>query len=245
MNNGKIYVIGTGPGNLDYMCQRAFDALEDSEIVTGYSTYIKLIEHLLDEKTVLSSGMRKEVDRCREAVELAITGKRVCMISSGDAGIYGMAGLVLEIAQELAPDLDVEVVPGITSAISSASLVGAPLMNDFVVLSLSDLMTPWEVILHRLKHAIEGDFVISLYNPKSKKRVKQLEQCVAMLLEHRAGDTPVAIVKSAMRAEQRQVVTTLADMLNHEIDMTTTLLIGNSQTRIQNGKMITPRGYTV
>lgn len=243
MNKGKLYVVGTGPGNTSYMCNRAFEAIADSQVIVGYKTYTDLIAHLTEGKEILSSGMRKEIERCTEAVEVAATGKHVSMISSGDAGIYGMAGLILEITQETQANIEVEIVPGITSAISSASLVGAPLMNDFVVLSLSDLMTPWEVILHRLKHAIAGDFVLVLYNPKSKKRIEQLNQAVAMLLESRKESTPVAIVKSAMREEGHQTVTTLADMLNHPIDMTTTLIIGNSQTYINAGKMITPRGY--
>ncbi len=243
MGKGKLYVVGTGPGHTDYICQRALDALADSEVITGYKTYTDLIQPLTQGKEVLSSGMRKEVERCQEAVDIAAEGKRVSMISSGDAGIYGMAGLVLEIVHERGLDVEVEVVPGITSAISSASLVGAPLMNDFVVISLSDLMTPWEVILHRLEHAIKGDFVMVIYNPKSKKRIEQLNQCVEMLLEHRDASTPVAIVKSAMREEGHQTVTMLGEMLSHEIDMTTTLIVGNSQTYISQGKMITPRGY--
>ena len=241
----KIYIIGTGPGSIEYMSQRAINAVKACNIVVGYKTYINLIQSLLDDKTVVSSGMRKEVDRCGEVIHLAKQGNVVGLISSGDAGVYGMAGILLEMLAQSGDDIDVEVVPGITSALSSASLAGAPLMNDFAVISLSDLMTPWEVITHRIDKAAEGDFVISLYNPKSKERVEQIGIFREIVLRHRKPETPVAIVRDAMREEQQVIITTLGEMLTHHIDMTTTLIVGNSQTFVHNGRMITPRGYKI
>ncbi|MDP4269075.1 MAG: precorrin-3B C(17)-methyltransferase [Bacteroidota bacterium] len=241
----KIFIIGTGPGSIEYMSQRAINAVKACNIVVGYKTYINLIQSLLDEKTVVSSGMRKEVDRCGEVINLAKEGNVVGLISSGDAGVYGMAGILLEMLAQSGDDIDVEVVPGITSALSSASLAGAPLMNDFAVISLSDLMTPWEMITHRIDKAAEGDFVISLYNPKSKERVEQIGIFRDIVLRHRKPETPVAIVRDAMREEQQVTITTLGEMLTHHIDMTTTLIVGNSQTFVHNGRMITPRGYKI
>jgi precorrin-3B C17-methyltransferase len=241
----KIFIIGTGPGSIEYMSQRAVNAVRECNIVVGYKTYINLIQSLLDDKTVVSSGMRKEVDRCGEVIRLAKEGNVVGLISSGDAGVYGMAGILLEMLAQSGDDIAVEVVPGITSALSSASLAGAPLMNDFAVISLSDLMTPWEVITHRIDKAAEGDFVISLYNPKSKERVEQIGIFQEIVLRHRKPETPVAIVRDAMREEQQVTITTLGEMLTHHIDMTTTLIVGNSQTFVYNGKMITPRGYKI
>ena len=242
---GKIYVVGTGPGSEEYLSLRAIAVLKQCDVVVGYKTYIKLIEDLVEGKELISSGMRKEVERCAMVVELAESGKNVCLISSGDSGVYGMAGIVLEMVDKAQNAIEVEIVPGITSALSSASLAGAPLMNDFVVLSLSDLMTPWEVITHRTEKAAEGDFVICVYNPKSMERVEQIEIFTNILLRHRGPETAVAIVKNAMREKSAVTLTTLGEMLQHPIDMTTTLIIGNSQTYISNGKMITPRGYKI
>lgn len=240
---GKIFIVGTGPGSLEYMSLRAINSIKKSDVIIGYKTYIKLIEDLTEGKELISSGMRLEVERCQMAVEMAEKGKIVCLISSGDAGIYGMAGIVLEIAAKAKSAIETEVVPGITSAISSASLVGAPLMNDFAVISLSDLMTPWEVIVKRIEKASEGDFVMSVYNPKSNERVEQIKIFRDIVLRHRGPETPVAIVKDAMRDKQHFVLCNLGNMLDFPIDMTTTLIIGNSQTYICDGKMITPRGY--
>lgn len=242
---GKIFVVGTGPGFEAYLSLRAIEVLKDCDVVVGYKTYIKLIDKLIEGKEVISSGMRQEVDRCAEVIALAQRGKNVCLISSGDPGVYGMAGIVLEMVDKANCGIDVEIVPGITSALSSASLAGAPLMNDFAVISLSDLMTPWAVIEKRIKAAAEGDFVMCVYNPKSNERVQQIEWFANIVLQHRKPETPVAIVKNAMRDKSAVTLTTLADMLSHPVDMTTTLIIGNSQTYISNGKMITPRGYTI
>jgi precorrin-3B C17-methyltransferase len=243
--NGKIFVVGTGPGYEEYLSLRAIEVLKDCDVVVGYKTYINLIEKLIEGKEVVSSGMRREVERCAEVIALAENGKKVCLISSGDPGVYGMAGIVLEMVDKANNGIEVEVVPGITSALSSASLAGAPLMNDFAVISLSDLMTPWEVIEKRTEKAAEGDFVICVYNPKSNERVQQIEIFTSILLRHRNPQTPVAIVKNAMRDQSCVTLTTLSEMFSFPIDMTTTLIIGNSQTYISNGKMITPRGYKI
>jgi precorrin-3B C17-methyltransferase len=242
---GKIFVVGTGPGFEEYLSLRAIETLKECDVVVGYKTYINLIEKLIEGKEIISSGMRREVERCAEVIALAERGKNVCLISSGDPGVYGMAGIVLEMIDKANNGIEVEVVPGITSALSSASLAGAPLMNDFAVVSLSDLMTPWEVIEKRIKKAAEGDFVICVYNPKSHERVQQIEIFANLVLLHRKPDTPVAIVKNAMREESAVTLTTLSEMLQYPIDMTTTLIVGNSQTYISKGKMVTPRGYKI
>jgi precorrin-3B C17-methyltransferase len=243
--SGKIYVVGTGPGFEEYLSLRAIEVLRACDVVVGYKTYINLIEKLVEGKEVFSSGMRREVERCAQVIALAEGGKNVCLISSGDPGVYGMAGIVLEMVDKANNGVEVEIVPGITSALSSASLAGAPLMNDFAVVSLSDLMTPWEVIEKRCEKAAEGDFVICVYNPKSSERVQQIEIFANILLRHRKPETPVAIVKNAMREKSVVTLTTLSEMLNHPIDMTTTLIVGNSQTYVSKGKMITPRGYEI
>ncbi|WP_282036800.1 precorrin-3B C(17)-methyltransferase [Saccharicrinis aurantiacus] len=242
--NGKIYIIGTGPGDKDFVIPKALISMQNSDIIVGYKTYIDLIRPFITDVELVSSGMKKEVDRCSEVLEIAKTGKTVSLISSGDAGIYGMAGIMLEIVEKSGTDIEVEVVPGISAATSAGALLGAPLMNDFVTLSLSDLMTPWELIVKRIKTACSGDFVMALYNPKSKTRVKQLEIAINTMLEYYKGDTPVGIVKHAMREKQEVSITTLDDVLNQDVDMFTTLVIGNSQTRVINGKMVTKRGYT-
>ncbi|WP_159517241.1 precorrin-3B C(17)-methyltransferase [Sunxiuqinia indica] len=240
---GKIILVGTGPGDKDYICPRAMQALEQSDIIAGYKTYIELIKSLFPDKQFVSSGMKKEVDRCVEVLELAEAGNVVSLISSGDAGIYGMAGIMLEIVAERQSEVSVDIIPGISAATSAASLLGAPLMNDFVTLSLSDLLTPWELIQKRIRAAGEGDFAVALYNPRSKTRIKQLDTAIDILLEYQKPQTPVGIVKQAMREGQQVVLTTLGELKNADVDMLTTVIIGNSQTQVINGKMITIRGY--
>ncbi|PTN09264.1 precorrin-3B C(17)-methyltransferase [Mangrovibacterium marinum] len=240
---GKIILVGTGPGDKDYICPRALLALEQSDIIAGYKTYIELIKTLFPEKQFASSGMKKEVDRCVEVLELAEAGNVVSLISSGDAGIYGMAGIMLEIVAERQSEVPVDIIPGISAATSAASLLGAPLMNDFVTLSLSDLLTPWELIQKRIRAAGEGDFAVALYNPRSKTRIKQLDTAVDILLQYQKPETPVGIVKQAMREGQQVVLTTLGELKNADVDMLTTVIIGNSQTQVINGKMVTIRGY--
>ncbi len=242
---GKIYVVGLGPGGPEDMTPRARKAIEGSDLVVGYSTYLDLIKEYFPGKQMISSGMTREVERCRLVLEKALEGNNVALVSSGDSGIYGMAGIMLEVVNKSGCAAEVEVIPGITAAAAAASILGAPLMHDFAVISLSDLMTPWEMICKRIACAAEGDFVLCLYNPKSKNRSDYIDIARDIILKCRDGKTPAGIVRNAGRPDQTSVVTTLEDMLKCEIDMFTVVLIGNSQTYIENGKMITPRGYTV
>jgi len=247
-------VVSLGPGFAEYIVPRAQNALANAQVVVGYQTYIDLVRPLLTGQEVVATGMKAEVKRCQLALDRACAGQWVALVSSGDAGIYGMAGLVLEMcaAQELKVgppegeaqvDFHLEVIPGIPALAAGAALLGAPLMHDFVAISLSDLLTPWETIEKRLELAGQGDFVIVLYNPKSKKRDWQLGAVREMLLRHKDPLTPVGIVSRAMRQEQATIVTTLADMLQHPVDMQTIVIIGNSQTHAYGPYMITPRGY--
>lgn len=240
MSNGKIYVVGIGPGKKENMTFRAYEAMENSDIIVGYKTYVDLVKEYYPEKEMKSSAMTKEVDRCTEVLELARQGKIVSLISSGDAGVYGMAGIMLEIADE---DMEVEVIPGITATNAAAAITGAPIMHDYATISLSDLLTDWELIKKRLELAAQGDFVVSIYNPKSRGRVTQIEEAREIMMKYKPKSTPVAIVRNAGREDERYVLTTLDEMLNHEIDMLTIVLIGNSNTFVKNGKIITPRGY--
>ncbi|SCX80061.1 precorrin-3B C(17)-methyltransferase [Alkaliphilus peptidifermentans] len=242
---GRVAVVGLGPGDLDYMIPAVYKAIQGAEVVIGYKTYIDLIKPLLEGKQVINNGMRKEIERCQLAVEMAEEGKNVVLVSSGDPGIYGMAGALLEVKEEKNSEIDVEILPGITAVSGAAASLGAPLMHDFVVISLSDLLTEWEVIKKRLYHAAAGDFVVALYNPKSMGRTTQIQEAVEILLRHRNEETPVGIVKNAKRHGEKVVVTTLGKMLKEEIDMTTVVIIGNSNTYIKNGKIITPRGYSL
>lgn len=241
-SKGKIFVIGIGPGLPEYRSPASVEAIKRSDVIVGYKTYIHLIEDLIENQEVSSSGMRKEIDRCAHVLELAKEGKTVSLVSSGDAGVYGMAGIMLEMADD---SVDVEIVPGITAANAAASCLGAPLMHDYAVISLSDLLTDWDLIKKRIHHASEGDFVISLYNPRSKGRQTQIVEARDIMLKSKAKTTPVGIVRNAKRADQKVVVTTLEDMLNHEIDMFSMVIIGNQKSYIKDGKMVTPRGYAV
>lgn len=247
---GKILLIGFGPGADEHLTFRARDAIAEAQVVIGYSTYIKLIEELLDGKEVHRKGMSEELDRVHLAYDMARTGKIVALVSSGDAGVYGMAGPTMEVLAERGwkgaedEEVDVEVVPGVTAVNAVASLVGAPLTHDFCTISLSDLLTPWPVIERRVKAAAEGDFVVALYNPQSRRRDWQLAATRDLLLAHRRPTTPVAIVKSAYRDRQNVVITDLEHMCDYEVGMLTTILVGNSNTYVAAGKMITPRGYT-
>lgn len=247
---GKLYLVGFGPGAGEHLTFRARDAIAESEVVIGYNTYIKLIEDLLPGKEVHRKGMSEELDRVHLAYDLARAGKVVALVSSGDAGVYGMAGPTLEVLAERGwkglddAEVLVEVVPGVTAVTAVASLVGAPLTHDFCCISLSDLLTPWPVIERRVRAAAEGDFVIALYNPQSKRRDWQLAATRDLILAHRAPETPVAVVKSAYRDRENVVLTDLAHVCDHEVGMLTTILVGNSNTYMGAGRMITPRGYT-
>lgn len=246
MSRGRLYVVGIGPGSGPDMTLRARAAVEASDTVVGYTTYIKLVEPMLAGKEVVSTGMTKEAERCAGAVRLATEGRKVALISSGDAGIYGMAGLVLELIEERHPDavpFDLEVVPGVPAVCSSAAALGAPLMHDFAVISLSDLLTPWELITKRLEAAASADFVIALYNPRSKGRPGYLDEARRIIMKHRPGSTPVGIVKDSTREGERVIVTTLEDLPVEEVDMTTMVIVGNSSSRRFMDYILTPRGY--
>lgn len=238
-------MVGTGPGNPAYLSPRARQVLEEAEVIVGYRTYLKLVEEMMGEKEVISTGMTREIERCLLAARRAASGQKVALVSGGDPGIYGMAGLVLEIIERegLFPQLEVEVVPGITSASAAAALLGAPLMHDFAVISLSDLLTPWPLIERRLELAAAGDFVVVLYNPASHRRTGQIRRAREILLKYKSNRTPVGIVRNAYREGQEVIITDLENLLNHPIDMLCTVIVGNSQTRLANGFLITPRGY--
>ena len=258
---GKLFVIGIGPGSAEHLTQRARTALYEADVIVGYKTYVNLIRCIVGDKEIGSTGMTEEVERCKAAIDLAEKGKKVAVISSGDAGIYGMAGLIYElvvsgqqsvVSQEktipatghrpLATS-DIEVIPGVSALNAAAAVLGAPLMHDFAAISLSDLLTPWEVIQKRVEAAAIADFVICIYNPKSSGRVEQIAIARNLILKHRKPGTPVGIVKNAMREGQKVLLTTLSDMLNHDIDMLTTIIIGNSTTYVVDNVMVTPRGY--
>jgi precorrin-3B C17-methyltransferase len=234
------------------MAPRAIQVIWESDLVIGYRVYLEQIQDLLTDKETHVSELTHEVERATLAVQSARAGRRVCIVSSGDAGIYGMAGLVLDISSRLSEEAAgtdsitepyVEVVPGISALNAAAALLGAPLMHDFAAISLSDLLTPWATIAHRLSAVAEADFVVVLYNPSSRKRQWQLGEAQRLLLAHRAETTPVGLVRNAYREGQKVQLTTLAHLLEHDVDMFTTVVIGNSCTRIQQERMITPRGY--
>ena len=241
----KLYVVGFGPGGYENMTMKAVDVIEKADLITGYTTYVEMLKEFFPNKEYLSTPMKKEVDRCRLAVEEALKGRDVAMVSSGDSGIYGMAGIVLQVVDEMKAELDVEVVPGVTAASAAASVLGAPLMHDFAVISLSDLMTPLDKIMKRVECAADGDFVICLYNPKSKKRVDYVERAADIVMKYQKPDTVVGIVRHAGRAEESSMITTLDKLKDAPIDMFSIVLIGNSRTYEKDGKMITPRGYNI
>lgn len=245
---GKLLLVGFGPGSDDHLTNRARAAIGEADIVVGYTTYIELVKDLLPGKRVIQTGMQEEVVRAKRAVDMAEEGNKVAVISSGDAGVYGMAGLIFDVLKERAwrPDADhveVEVVPGISAVNSVAALLGAPLVNDFACISLSDYLTPLETIYHRLDVCTATDFVIALYNPKSGRRTEQIVEAQRIMLKYRHPTTPVGIVKSAYREGESIVLTDLEHMLDFEIGMLTTIIVGNSSTYTLEGKMITPRGY--
>jgi precorrin-3B C17-methyltransferase len=226
------------------MTPAAGEALEAADVIVGYQTYLDLIPGYLEGKEVLSSQMMKEVDRCRKALELVQGGKTVALVCGGDPGIYAMAGLVFEIAKEHGFDCNIEIIPGIAAVNGCAARLGAPLMHDFAVISLSDLLTPMDLIEKRLEAAASADFVLAIYNPKSKRRTAQIVRAREILLKYRDPETPVGIVTAATRENETIVLTTLQDMLECAIGMQSTVMVGNSQTYIWNEKMVTPRGYS-
>ncbi|MCB2214499.1 precorrin-3B C(17)-methyltransferase [Desulfofustis glycolicus] len=240
---GRLSVVGTGPGSLAYLTPAARDTLRDADVVIGYRTYLDLLGEVIADKDIVSSTMMQEVDRVRSALVLAEGGKKVALVSGGDPGVYAMAGLVYEMAAELDSRVDIRVIAGIAALNGCAERLGAPLMHDFASISLSDLLTPWEMIEQRLQAAAGADFVIVLYNPRSKKRSHQLTRALDIIGEHRSPDTPVGIVTAATRQRERVVVTSLEAFDVELVDMQTTVIVGNSHTFVWRGKMITPRGY--
>ena len=240
-----IYVVGFGPGDKQFMTMQAVEIIEQADLIVGYTTYTDILKAQFPEKKYISTPMRKETDRCRLAIEKALEGNTVAMVSSGDSGIYGMAGIMLEIADDMQADVEIVTVPGITAASTAASVLGAPLMHDLSLISLSALMTSIELIFRRVEGAASADFVISLYNPKSGKRVDYLEKAADIIMKYRDKGTPVGIVRNAGRPDQKAWLTTLSELKNELVDMFCVVIVGNSQTYIKNNRMITPRGYKI
>lgn len=238
----KIYIIGIGPGAYQKMTLEAIQILERVDIIIGYHVYVDLIKEYFPKKEFLTSPMRKEIERCKMALEQARKGKEIGFICSGDAGVYGLAGVLYTLLGENT-DIELEVVAGVTAAISGASILGAPLIHDFVVISLSDLLTPMEKIERRLRAAAEGDFVIVLYNPSSKKRADYLARACNILLERKSPQTICAYIRNIARVGEESKIVTLEELEKIQVDMFTTVFIGNSQTKRLGDKMITPRGY--
>lgn len=238
-----VYVVGLGPGNARFLTAQAQAALQAADVLCGYTVYIDLVRPLYPDKEVYTTGMTKEIDRCRWALETAQSGKTVALVCSGDAGVYGMASPLLELAQSY-PAVTVEIVPGLTAALSGGAVLGAPLAHDFCVISLSDRLTPWAVIEKRLACAAAGDFSIALYNPSSRGRASYLQKAVRILLANgKDPQTVCGIVHSIGRAGETARLLPLAELENTPVDMFTTVFIGNAATRVLGGKMVTPRGY--
>lgn len=238
----KIWVVGIGPGAYELMTIKAASVLRECDVIIGYTVYVDLVREHFPGKEFLTTPMKKEVDRCVLAFEEAQKGKRVAMICSGDAGVYGMAGLMYEVGVNY-PQVELEIVSGVTAASGGASVLGAPLIHDFCLISLSDLLTPWEKIEARLLNAAQADFVICLYNPSSKKRHDYLQKACDLMLRYKSGDTVCGLVSQIGREGEQAEVTTLRELRDTEVDMFTTVFVGNSQTKNLDGKMVTPRGY--
>ncbi|GAB4264522.1 precorrin-3B C(17)-methyltransferase [Deferrisoma sp.] len=240
-----LFVVGIGPGGRDHMTLRSLEAIGSAEVIVGYTRYVELLGDLAAGKEVVATGMTRETERCRAAVDRALAGRRVAVVCTGDPGVYAMAGLVLELLERLDPEgtVPVEIVPGVTAVSAAASLLGAPLMTDFAVVSLSDLLTPWEAIERRLEAAAAADFVVALYNPRSRKRVRHLDRACEILAAHRPADTPAGIVRHALRPGQEVTLTTLAEVPRCEVDMMSVVIVGNRSTRRWRDWLITPRGY--
>ena len=238
----KLYVVGLGPGGAEYMTEEARAALARADVLVGYTVYLDLVRDMFPDKEIFTTPMRQEIERGRRALEMASGGKTVAMLSSGDAGVYGMAGLILEMSGEF-PEVEIEVVAGVTAALSGAAALGAPLMHDFCVISLSDLLTPWETIKRRLRCAAEGDFAVCIYNPCSKKRRDHLRRACDILLDVKSPDTVSGWVRNIGREGQEMKILTLGELRDEELDMFTTVFVGSSKTRRIGDRMVTPRGY--
>lgn len=240
----QVYVIGIGPGSTDQMTLRAWQVLKECDVIVGYTVYVELLKHALPDKEYLTTPMRREVERCRMAFEEAGKGRSVAMVCSGDAGVYGMSGLMLELREEY-PDCQVKIIAGVTAALAGGAVLGAPLMHDFAVISLSDLLTPWETIEKRLRCAAMADFAICIYNPSSKKRADYLKRACDILLEEMEEGRVCGLVSRIGREGEEAEVLTLKELRGRQVDMFTTVFIGNSQTKQLRGKMVTPRGYQI
>lgn len=238
----KLYIIGLGPGDAQFITPQAAQALEESQVVCGYTVYLDLIRPQCQGKEVITTPMTQEIQRCRMALEQAAQGKTTAMVCSGDAGIYGMAGLMYEVGEEY-PQVEIEVVPGVTAALGGAAVLGAPLGHDLCIISLSDLLTPWETIEKRLLSAAAADFVICLYNPASRKRKDYLKKACEILMNHKPADTVCGIVRNIAREGEAFQILTLGELKDAEADMFSTVYIGNHETKVIRGRMVTPRGY--
>lgn len=237
-----LYVIGIGPGDYDKMTIEAEQILRQCEVITGYTVYVDLLQNHFPDKQYIMTGMTREEERCHLALKSAAEGKRTAMVCSGDAGVYGMAGILMELSVEY-PEVEIYVVAGVTAALSGAAVLGAPLGHDFSVISLSDLLTPWEKIEKRLRCAAMSDFVICLYNPSSKKRKDYLQKACDILLEYQSPETVCGYVKNIGREGQNHCILSLSELKNASVDMFTTVFIGNSETKKMGEYMVTPRGY--
>lgn len=249
-----LYIVGFGPGGYEHMTQKAIETMKQVDLIVGYTAYVDMVKEYFTDQEFMTTPMRKEAERCLFAIEQVEQGKDVALISSGDSGIYGMAGIALQLVQERGSDIHVEVVPGMTAASMAASVLGAPLMHDFAIISLSDLMTPLDLIMKRVECCAMGDMILCLYNPRSKKRNDYIVQAANKVLLHQKGDIPVGIVRHAGREEEESFLTTLQQLSEFEsweeekkqkLDMFSIVIIGNSSTYIKDGKMITPRGYQI
>ena len=238
----KLYIVGIGPGNYENMTVRADRALQESQVIVGYPVYVDLVKDRYPDRQYLSTAMTQEAERCRMAIEEARNGKTVSMICSGDAGVYGMAGLMYEVGENY-PDVELTIIPGVTAATGGAAVLGAPLIHDFCLISLSDLLTPWEKIEARLLAAAQADFVVCLYNPSSRKRKDYLQKACDLMMKYKSPDTVCGTVAQIARDGETAQVMTLKELRDTEVDMFTTVFVGNSQTKNVNGKMVTPRGY--
>ena len=237
-----VYAVGIGPGKEEYMTQEAKAAMARADVICGYTVYVDLVRDLYPDKEFFTTGMKKEIDRCKKALEIAAAGKCVALVCSGDAGVYGMAGLLIQLLDDY-PGAEVEVVCGVTAALSGGAVLGAPLGHDFCVISLSDLLTPWEMIEKRLRAAADGDFNIAIYNPRSHNRPDNLRIACEILLEAKPADTVCGWVKNIGRDGQESKVLTLAELKDEPVDMFTTVFVGNKMTKAYGERMVTPRGY--
>lgn len=237
----KLYVVGIGPGGRENMTFKAVDTIKECDVIVGYTPYIEYLGDLVEGKDLFSTGMKGEIERCKIAIDKVREGKNTAIISTGDSGLYGMAGPILELAK----DIDVEIIPGVTAAFSAASELGSPIMHDYASISLSDLMTPWNVIEKRIDKAAEADFVITIYNPKSRGRKTHLERAVEIIATYRDGKTPVGIVRNSGRMDTDIIITTLDSIDYESVDMLCVLIVGNSNTYIRDDKIVTPRGYEI